>query len=151
MSYGWFCNSRHTNILWNIQKICGHKSETMWCMELEISMSDRHYKHTKFCQNLRGSLQFFVEWPLYHTHGWYYLTFGSVNNLTGHQLCLSCHQEALCFVTLTLILVQELFQKFIVHFYSLRMLLFLKNSEIHFIIQLQIIQLQIFRYCFVAI
>jgi len=37
----------------------------MWCMELEISMSDkhyRHYKHTKFCQNLRGSLQFFVNW-----------------------------------------------------------------------------------------
>ena len=37
----------------------------MWCMELKIGMSDKHHrhsKHTKFCQNLRGSLQFFVDW-----------------------------------------------------------------------------------------
>ena len=43
----------------NIQNICGHKSETMWCMELKIGMSDKHHrhsKHTKFRQNLRGVL-----------------------------------------------------------------------------------------------
>jgi len=31
----------------------------MWCMELKIGTSE---KHTKFCQNLRGSLQFFGDW-----------------------------------------------------------------------------------------
>ena len=55
---------------WNIQNICGHKSETMWCMELKIGMSDKHHghsKHTKFCQNLRGVLTILrwlgMEWP----------------------------------------------------------------------------------------
>jgi len=49
----------------NSQNICGHKSETMWCMELKIGMSDKHHrysKHTKFHKNLRRSLQFFGDW-----------------------------------------------------------------------------------------
>ena len=52
----------HDRPIFNIQNICGHKSETMWYVELKIIMSDKHHrysKHTKFCQNLRGSLQFF--------------------------------------------------------------------------------------------
>jgi len=55
-----------THVLWNTYfNICGHKSETMWYMELKNGKSDkhlRHFKHTKFCQNLRGSLQFFGDW-----------------------------------------------------------------------------------------
>ena len=34
----------------------------MWCVELKISTNDKHHKHskhTKFRQNLRGSLQFY--------------------------------------------------------------------------------------------
>jgi len=53
-----FCTSRWSNFSWNIQN-CGHKSETMWCMGLKICMGDKHhryYKHTKFCQNLKGDL-----------------------------------------------------------------------------------------------
>ena len=37
----------------------------MWYAELKICMGDkqhRYYKHTKFHQNLRGSLQLFVDW-----------------------------------------------------------------------------------------
>ena len=37
----------------------------MWCMELKIGMIGKHHrhsKHTKFCQNLRGSFQFFGDW-----------------------------------------------------------------------------------------
>ena len=30
------------------QNICGHKSETMWCMELKISMSDKHHWPSKY-------------------------------------------------------------------------------------------------------
>ena len=58
----------------NVQNICGLKSETMWCVELEISMSGEHqryYKHTNFCQNPRGDPKFLVdfdtEWPIYNT------------------------------------------------------------------------------------
>jgi len=39
--------------------ICGHESETMWCMELTIGMSDKHHrysKYIKFRQNPRESL-----------------------------------------------------------------------------------------------
>ena len=46
------------------KSICGHKSETMGCMELKIFMSDKHhryYKHIKFCQNPRGDPKFQVE------------------------------------------------------------------------------------------
>ena len=35
-----------------------------WCMELKICTSDkchRYYKHTKFCQNLRGDPKFLVD------------------------------------------------------------------------------------------
>ena len=48
----------------NIQNICGHKSETMECIELKICMSDKHhryYKHTKFRQNPRGDPKFLVD------------------------------------------------------------------------------------------
>ena len=45
-------------------------SETMWYMELKISTSDKHHRHskcTKFCQNLRGILTILqwlgMEWP----------------------------------------------------------------------------------------
>ena len=41
----------------NIQNICGHISETMWCMRQKIGMGDEHhryYEHTKFHRNLRG-------------------------------------------------------------------------------------------------
>ena len=44
--------------------ICGHKSETMRCMELNICMSDKHhkyYKYTKFYQNPRGDPKFLVD------------------------------------------------------------------------------------------
>ena len=37
----------------------------MWYVELKICMRDkqhRYYKHTKYRQNLRGSLQFFGDW-----------------------------------------------------------------------------------------
>ena len=37
----------------------------MWYVELKICMRDkqhRYYKHTKFRQNLRGSLRFFGDW-----------------------------------------------------------------------------------------
>ena len=37
----------------------------MRCVQLKISMSDKHHRHsehTKFHQNLRGSLQFFGDW-----------------------------------------------------------------------------------------
>ena len=41
-----------THVLWNTYfNICGHKSETMWYMELKNGKSDkhlRHFKHTKF-------------------------------------------------------------------------------------------------------
>jgi len=45
----------------NIQNICGHKSETMWCMGLKLCMGDEHhmyYEHTKFCE---VTLQFLVD------------------------------------------------------------------------------------------
>ena len=38
-------------ILWNIQNICGHKSETMMHVGLKICMDDKthkYYKYTKF-------------------------------------------------------------------------------------------------------
>ena len=47
-----------------IQNICGHKSETMWFMELKICVGDghhRYYKLTKFHQNLRGDPKFLVD------------------------------------------------------------------------------------------
>ena len=59
----------------NIQNICGHKSETMWCMELKVGMSDKHHRHsnnTKFHQNLLQfqffsmetlMQQFSTDWP----------------------------------------------------------------------------------------
>ena len=62
MSYSWFCTLRWTNFSWNIQNIYGHKSETMWCMRLNIGMGDEHqgyYKHTKFGQIRGVTLRFF--------------------------------------------------------------------------------------------
>ena len=46
------------------KNICGHKSETMECMDLKICMSDKHhryYKHSKFRQNPRGDPKFLVD------------------------------------------------------------------------------------------
>ena len=48
----------------NIQNICGHKSETMWCMGPKVGMGGKHhkyYKHTKFRQNPRGEPKFLVD------------------------------------------------------------------------------------------
>jgi len=52
--------------LWNIQNICGHKSETMWCVELKKSawvISTMGTLNTpSFVKIWGGSLQFFVDW-----------------------------------------------------------------------------------------
>jgi len=48
----------------NIQNICGHKSETMWCMWSKVGIGGEHhryYKHTKFHQNPRGDPKFLVD------------------------------------------------------------------------------------------
>ena len=50
--------------LWTIQNICGHKSETMWCMWSKVGMGGEHhryYKHNKFHQNPRGDPKFLVD------------------------------------------------------------------------------------------
>ena len=46
------------------QNICGHKSETIWCMWTNIGMGGehhRHYKHNYFCRNLRVDSKFFID------------------------------------------------------------------------------------------
>ena len=56
--------TQNGQIFLNIQNICGHKSETMWCMWSKVSMGSKHhryYKHTKFCQNPSGDPKFLVD------------------------------------------------------------------------------------------
>ena len=65
------------------ENICGHKSETMGCMELKIDMNEKHhryYKNTKFQQNPRGDPKFLVDMTWNDpgattTHEGYYITY----------------------------------------------------------------------------
>ena len=64
-SYGQFYKWRWSKFSRNIQNICGHKSETMWYMELKISMGDKihkYYKHTKFVKIREVTLDSWLIW-----------------------------------------------------------------------------------------
>ena len=69
--------------------LCGHKSETMRCMELKISISDKHHrhsKHTKFCQNLRVVLSIVYDWAWNDPYGFPSHMQSYVNPLGGKSL-----------------------------------------------------------------